>query len=433
VRDLELGVPSSPEAEQALLGCILLDNSVLDSVIPRLSPAAFYQRKNGIIYEGMVQLNADKTPIDCISIRDVLDVDLDKLGGVAYLAQCQTETPSALNWESYCKLIEDKHRLRTVLHHTYSVQQIIESGCSDDEALEGIEKTLTELALKNTSGDFVSMKSALQKTMRTMEQAHEGGGPAGVQTGFVKLDSLTTGLRKGSMIVLAARPSMGKTTLAINIATNVAESGTPVGVFSLEMTDEELAHRIVCSKSLVNGRSVMAGELTKSEWGRVITAYGSTRDLPIFYETKGGITAGELRSKARQMKVKHDVGLIVVDYLGLMRGNGNSLYEQVTESSKAIKQIAMELDIPVLILSQLNREADNDGSLRLSMLRDSGSVEQDADMVWMLNRPDSSSNIMELMVMKNRQGPTATVKLEFAAENYRFQNPRLEPTYGMDE
>lgn len=133
------------------------------------------------------------------------------------------------------------------------------------------------------------------------------------------------------------------------------------------------------------------------------------------------------------MKVKHDVGLIVVDYLGLMRGNGNSLYEQVTESSKAIKQIAMELDIPVLILSQLNREADNDGSLRLSMLRDSGSVEQDADMVWMLNRPDSSSNIMELMVMKNRQGPTATVKLEFAAENYRFQNPRLEPTYGMDE
>ena len=262
-----------------------------------------------------------------------------------------------------------------------------------------------------------------------MEEAHDGVSAAGVQTGFPSLDSLTTGLRKGSMVVLAARPSMGKTTLAINIATNVAESGTPVGVFSLEMTDEELAHRIVCSKSSVNGRNVMAGELNKNEMARVMSSLGPASKLPIFYETKGGITAGELRSKARQMKVKHGVGLIVVDYLGLMRGTGKSLYEQVTESSKAIKQIAMELEIPVLILSQLNREADSDGSLRLSMLRDSGSVEQDADMVWMLNRPDSSSNIMELMVMKNRQGPTATVKLEFVAENYRFQTP----TYGMDE
>ena len=424
-------MPSSPEAESALIGCILLDNSVLDSVIPRLSPAAFYQHRNGIIYKTMMQLNEAGTPIDIISIRDELDMDINILGGVAYLSQCQNETPSALNWESYARIVGDKYKLREVLHRTYSIQKIINDSQSDGDVLEEIEKTLTELTLSCSGDDFVPMRAAIKKAVKAMEAAHESGGIAGVPTGFASLDNLTTGLKSGAMIVLAARPSLGKTTLAMNIATNVAERVGPVGVFSLEMNDEELAQRAICSSASTNGRKMMAGELSSGDLKRVMSSLTRTSSLPVYFEAKGGLTPAELRSKARQMKVRHGVKLIVVDYLQLMRGKGKSRYEQVTEVSQAIKQTAMELGIPVLVLSQLNRDADQE-TPRLSMLRESGSIEQDADMVWMLNRPDKSSNIMELMVMKNRQGPTAVVKLEFIPEHYRFQTPNFNLNHGMD-
>lgn len=428
MRHPDVTPPHSIEAETGLLGCVLQDPSIMDMVGSRLSANEFYELRHGIVYSAMCSLYEKREPIGVIGLREQLGDELDVVGGVAFLSQCQDAIPSPIQWEYYTGLIQRKARLRAILTSAREMERLVGQGGDEEEILEAAEKKLLSLFQRGSDEGSICLKDALLDAVSLMEKAHESDGCVGVPTGFDALDRLTTGLHPGSMIVLAARPSMGKTTLAMNIALNAAiREKVPVGIFSIEMTASELGVRTLSEYARTDGRKMIAGELVGQEIARIMGQLTKVKDAPLHIEEVSTLTPVAMRAKARRLKAKHDIQLLVIDYLQLMKDRADSRVQEVSQISNAIKALAKELRVPVLALSQLNRNVEARGSgegggePRLSDLRDSGSIEQDADMVWMLHRPSSESDLMKLLVLKNRNGPVAALDLVFTRRHYSFR------------
>ena len=429
--------PQSLESEKALLGAILIKHDTLSEVLDVLPSAdAFYAEKNRIIYRAMVALWAKNEPIDIVTLREKLTIDkkLEGIGGATYLAELASEVPAAGNAMSYANIIQDKFLLRSLTQVGETIANLGYQETDEvDSTLEKAEKAVYEVTAKVSSYKFVSMSESLKESKELLAQRHENKDEVrGVRTGFRDLDNLLAGLQKSDLIILAARPSVGKTSLALDIARQTSvKYGTVVGIFSLEMSAQQLVDRMVAAEAHVNSWRLRTGRgLTDNDLENVNAAYERLGKAPIYIDDQPGNNILKMRAVARRLardaqKKNQELGLIIVDYLQLMVPTetraADNLVQQVTEISRSLKNLARELNVPVLALSQLSRAVEQRGGKpRLSDLRDSGSIEQDADVVMFIHRDDKANrekserpNIAEILVQKHRNGPTGEIELYF--------------------
>lgn len=435
--------PHNIEAEQSVLGGILIDNEVLPSVLEILTGAEFYRGSHRTIFSGVVDLFERNEPCDLITLTNLLKSQnrLEELGGASYLASLVDNVPSAANVCHYARIVSEKWLQRSLIT---SASEIIASGfdggLSVDELLDRAEQVIFQVGQQRISPSFFSVKDIVKQNIKTLEQLFDRREMiTGVPTGFVELDRLTCGFQESDLIVVAGRPSMGKTALALNIARNAAvENEIPVGIFSLEMSKEQLGLRMLCSEARVDSQKMRSGFLGERDWPRLTEAAGTISEAPIFIDDTPAISALELRAKARRLKKDQNLGLIIVDYLQLMRGpHGAERREQeISEISRSLKALAKELNVPVVALSQLNRRVEerHDKRPQLSDLRESGAIEQDADLIAFIYRdevyhPESSDQgVAEIIVGKQRNGPTGRLKLTFLSQYTRFENMAFEET-----
>jgi len=448
------GPPYSEEAEKGVLGSILLDSArVMDMCVEsQLAPESFYVPAHRIIYEALLDLQKHNAVIDVLTATDALRKadKLDAIGGAIVLDRLIDSTPTAAHAEYYIDIVRQKHLLRSIIECAREA----ETACYDSEASADQILGITEQSFLNITerqhGFASSWHDAVNATMEHVEKMFNGTAPlGGVSTGYANLDKKCLGLRPSEMIVLAARPSMGKTSLAMNVAENIAlgvggdRVPRAVGIFSLEMSQEALVMRMLCSRAGVSGFDLAQGFVRKQDHGHLTQAASVLRRAPIFLDDTGGLDVMELRARARRMKKKHDVQMIMIDYLQLLSAREFARQGRQIETSQIsgnLKAMAKELKVPVLVLSQLSRapeQRDKSGKPKLSDLRDSGAIEQDADVVWMLRRPcrypgddeyeDETLAIVD--VAKHRNGPTGEVRLNFEEKLTRFRD-RVE--HGVD-
>ena len=436
---LERIPPHNAEAEDAVLGSMLLDRDAISLVVQRLQAEDFYGPDRGLIYKAMVDLYEKSQPVDLVTLAEEVARrgQLEEVGGPQYLATLGAAVPSAANAEYYADIVRDKALLRALIRATSDIQ---EDAYDDREEtaqlLDRCEKRVFEVVQRRQTGQAVQLSAILKETFDRIDRVHEREGRlTGLGTGFHDLDDLTLGFQPGEMIILAARPSMGKSTLALNIAEHVGvELGRGVILFSLEMSRQQIAQNMLCSRSQVNGQQLRKGMLSERHLAELSLAAGALSEAPIFIDDTPGLSPLDIRAKARRHMAHHaDLALVVVDYLQLLDVRGRSRdfgrEQQVAEISRGIKALARELAVPVLAISQLNRapEAREDHKPRMSDLRESGSLEQDADVVMMLHRDDfydETQNPGEAVVhvVKQRNGPTGDVKLVFLNKIMRFVN-----------
>lgn len=455
--------PHSVDAEQAVLGCILINpNESLDLCLEKLrTPQTldtegksrgqsdethfFYDLKHQLIFELLVDMCEAKEAVDTLTLANRLRDrgQLDTIGGPAYLASLEDSVPSAANLTYYLDIVWEKYLLRKLLKVCTGMLQDAYSHEGDvEQLLDEAETRIHRINDERTGERQADMKTLVRKAIEEVEAQHlRKGAITGIPTGFLDLDNLTDGLQAGEMIVVAARPSMGKTSLAMNIAAHVAlEAKKPVGVFSLEMTSEQLVTRMLFSQARMNLRTARDGFLISSDFPKMTAAAGRLAKAPLYIDDTAGLSILQLRAKARRMKHQHDVQLIVVDYLQLLNSTSrrarDNRQQEITEISGGIKTLAKELHLPVIILSQLNREMERDKARkpRLSDLRESGAIEQDADIVGLLYKPTSGEDEedglaelnegepVNLLIAKQRNGPTGDVSLTFFKNYTRFEN-----------
>ena len=418
--------PQDLTAEQALLGSIMIKPSGLNDLLTVISSDDFYSERHRRIYRAMLKLFDKNQPIDLVALTSSLteSKQLDGIGGASYLVELTNTVPSASNLKYYAETVRKKAQLRRLID---SAEHLSELGYHEEEEIESIfekaEKTI--FGLVNFSRQtFTSLKDTLVEAWERFERLHKsGGGIRGLATGFKSLDDRLSGLQRSDLIILAARPSMGKTSLALDIARQVAKRNVPVCIFSLEMSSQQLVDRLIAAESHVDSWKLRTGRLSAdNEFSSIRDALDTLSKAPIFIDDDPSNNITKMKSVARRLKSEHDLGLIVVDYLQLMipRRESDSLVQQVTEISRSLKALARELDVPVLALSQLNRAVEQRGGRpRLSDLRDSGSIEQDADVVMFIHREDKynedsdKKNIAEILIEKHRNGPTGSVELYF--------------------
>ena len=463
--------PHSIEAEQGVLGCLLLDpaeglNACLEKLreprqlgLPkhergRFGASAysgttfFYELKHQVIFEAMLQLHEVGQGIDLITLKQFLadSKQLEAVGGVAYLSTLMNSVPSAANLEYYFNIVWDKYLLRkTVRTCTEIVREAYEHEGEVDRLLDEVESRIQAINEERAGESSSTMKDLVKQAVNRIEAFHERqGGFSGLPTGFMDLDKMTDGMHEAEMIVIAARPSMGKTSLAMNIVENVAlRENVPVGVFSLEMTAESLVTRMICSHARLNFKHLRDGMLNGNDFQRITQTAGKLHKAPLFIDDTPALSILQLRAKARRMHSQHGVKLIVIDYLQLLhstsRRASDNRQQEVAEISSGIKSLAKELSVPVIVLCQLNREMERDKNRKpkLSDLRESGSIEQDADLVGLLYRAFSEDGDMSdesdgvpinLLLAKQRNGPTGDVPLVFLKQYTRFEAAaRIEP------
>lgn len=429
--------PQNLDAEQALLGSILLRHDVLNDVLDTVTPNTFYAEKHRLIFETMLELFGKGAPVDLLSLTSRLEEKklLDRCGGSRYLAELAGAVPSSINAKHYAEIIQKKHAMRNLIEVSEHIRNL---GYDEEHELEHLldnaEKKLFDVT--NTSGKhrFVELKEMLGEAWERLDRLHKSRDELrGIPTGFKDLDNMLAGLQKADLIILAARPSMGKTSLALDIARQTAvHHNTAVGIFSLEMSSQQLVDRMLAAQSHVNAWALRTGHLSSgNDFDRIRDALDVLAKAPIFIDDQPGQSILKMRSVARKMKREKNLGLIVVDYLQLMltgmKNANDSFYQQVTEISRSLKQLARELEVPVLALSQLSRAVEQRGGKpRLSDLRDSGSIEQDADVVMFIHREDKykedsdKPNIAEILVEKHRNGPTGKVELYFDEKKATF-------------
>ncbi|RMD65208.1 MAG: replicative DNA helicase [Planctomycetota bacterium] len=446
--------PHSIEAEMALLGSMILEPAVTGEVIEIVrSPEAFYQPAHGAIFQTLVKLYDTRQSADLVQLTDALASSgaLEDVGGQEYLLELAEAVPSAASALHYARIVSERHRLRRlidaagqILHNAFVTQP--DDGPGGEGAqpvIDEAERLIFEIAEEAQSGDAAKLTELLHEAIDILER-REGKTVTGLSTGFYDLDELTSGLQEGEMIVLAARPSMGKTALMLNLAEQVAlggrhGGGVPVGVFSLEMSRQSIAQRLLCARSGVDSHLVRSGKLSKDHFAKLIEACGELEEAKLFIDDTPGLSVLGLRARARRMAARHGVRCIFIDYLQLLTAPGKdreSRQVEVSAISRGVKALARELSIPVVVLSQLNRGAESrEGHRpRMSDLRESGSIEQDADVVMLLHReayyhqgddewaeqhPDEA-NTAEVIVAKQRNGPTGLVKLVWDARTTRF-------------
>ncbi len=426
--------PHSLEGERCLLASMMLDKDVIGQAVQIIDREAFFQADHQVVYDVLVKLYEQNRPIDAVILCDELNKRqlLEEIGGQAYIGQILNTVPSSAHGEHYAKIVREKALLRQliaasndILRDSYAPHE------SAELVLDKAEKRIFEIASKKVSGSMQAMEEVMHEVFETIESR----GQRGLETGFYELDDMMNGLQNGEMVIVAARPSMGKTAFAMNLIEHIsADSRQPTAVFSLEMSKQQLAQRMLCSRGAIDAHKLRKGMLQAHEYAHLANVVGELAKAPIWVDDSPGLTPLELRAKARRLKLQHDVKCVMIDYMQLMDNPGvESRQQQISEISRGIKAVARELNVPVIALSQLNRGSENrDGHRpRMSDLRESGSIEQDADVVMLLHREDyykmsepdfQPDNIAEIIIAKQRNGPTGTVKLTFLNKATRFEN-----------
>ena len=426
--------PHNLESEQAVLGALMLRPAAIHEIVDLLAPDMFYAKKHAIIFKMILELSMKNEPIDVLSIANALKEkkQLADIGGNTYLSELMSNVPSTVNIRHYADIVYKKYILRSLIDASESIATLAyeENDMPATEVLDAAEKSIFKISSGvQTKNAFVSIKQSLIETVEQIEHLREHKDELrGVPTGFPDLDNMLAGLQKSDLIILAARPSMGKTTFALDIARNVALSGVPVGIFSLEMSAQQLVQRMLSAESRVDAWSIRTGHgLTNQHFTTLQEAASRLQKAPIYIDDQAGNSIVKMRSVARRLKAEHGLGLIVVDYLQLMSTSKNydSMVNQVTEISRSLKQLARELEVPVLALSQLSRAVESRGGKpRLSDLRDSGSIEQDADLVIFIHRDDrykdEKDGIADILVEKHRNGAVGSVQLLFDGKTTSF-------------
>jgi len=429
--------PQNLEAEQALLGSIMLKKEAMYDANDYVSADSFYAEKHRIIFRAMLDLVNSSSPIDLLSVANRLKElnELDRVGGNGYLAEIIGAVPSAANLKYYAEIVQKKAMMRGLIDAAADISELGYDGSQDIEnLLDSADKRMSEVTSSPTMRKFVPMKEMLGEAWERFEKLHDSDGEMrGVPTGFPALDSMLAGFQPSDLIILAARPSVGKTSLALDIARQSATKfGTPVGIFSLEMSSQQLVDRMLAAEAKVNAWKLRTGKIdTDEEFQKVRDAMETLSKAPIYIDDQPATNAVTMRSVARRLKREHGIGLLIVDYLQLMSPttarSSDSMVQVVTEISRSLKTLARELDVPVLALSQLSRAVEQRGGKpRLSDLRDSGSIEQDADVVMFIHREDKKNpeeertGIAEIMVEKHRNGPVGSVELYFDERRTTF-------------
>lgn len=430
--------PQNIEAEQAVLGAIFLEPSSLTVTSEVLIPADFYRSSHQKIFNVMLNLNDEGKAVDLITVTEELAAtkNLEEVGGVSYLSELAGSVPTAANIEYYARIVEEKSLLRRLIRTATNIAQ---EGYSREDEVEELlgeaEKTIMEVAQRKNSGSFQNIKDVLVATYDNIEiLTTRKGDVTGIPTGFAELDRMTAGFQRNDLIIVGARPSVGKTAFALNIAQNVAtKTEENVAIFSLEMGAEQLVMRMLCAEGNINAQNLRTGSLTDEDWRKLTMAMGSLSNAGIYIDDTPGVRIGEIRSKCRRLKQEHGLGMILIDYLQLIQGDGRSgdnRQQEVSEISRSLKALARELKVPVIALSQLSRgvEQRQDKRPMMSDIRESGSIEQDADIVAFLYRDDyydkesENKNIIEIIIAKQRNGPVGTVSLAFVKEYNKFVN-----------
>ncbi len=436
--------PQNLEAEASTLGSLLIDKDAIVKIADLLEPVDFYRDTNGQIYEAMLELYEERTPIDLLSLGAKLSEKgiLEAVGGHTYLTELANAVPTAANVAHYAKIVQRKSTLRKLLRASSEMAQLAFQESEDiEDVLDKAESKLFGVSQKFYKQAFIPIKSVLTDAFDRIDDLHkESGKLRGLPTGFVDLDNLLAGLQKSDFVVLAARPSVGKTTLALDIARHIAiNSKIPVGIFSLEMSKEQLVDRLLCAESNVDLWRMRTGRLSEKEedFPRIGHAMGILSEAPIYIDDSATSNVMEIRTKARRLQTEHGLGLILIDYLQLLEGrNSDNRVQEVSEITRGLKAIARELNVPVLALSQLARavEMNKPAIPKLAHLRESGSIEQDADVVLFIYRkaadknyhpddiPEEEKHIAEIHIAKHRNGPTGLLRLFFDENKVTFRS-----------
>jgi replicative DNA helicase len=434
--------PAVPEIEASVLGAMMIEKEAVPKALEMLAPESFYVKAHRLIFEAMISLFDSDEPIDTVTLYEELKKrgDLEEVGGAVYLSKLSQNIPSAANIEYHAKIILEKQILRGLITSAHEIAKNAYEGSADAfEILDEAERKIFEITESHLSKSYQGMDRAVREALEYIETIHSSTQQRfAVPTGFYELDEILGGLQKSDLIILAARPSIGKTALALSIARNAAiDHKVPVGVFSLEMATMQLIIRMICAEARINAHLVRTGKLPHSEGPKLSKTVHKLTDAPIYVDDTPASTVLEIRAKARRLKAEKNIGLIIIDYLQLMTGpaKAESREREISHISRSLKSLAKELNIPVMALAQLNRavEARSDKRPKLSDLRESGSIEQDADVVMFLNRPEmygmekdangeTWEGVAEVIVGKQRNGPTGMVKLAFVKEYARFEN-----------
>ncbi|UOQ95489.1 replicative DNA helicase [Halobacillus shinanisalinarum] len=428
--------PHNIEAEQAVLGAVFLEPEAMSTAAEYLLPEDFYRASHQRIFEVMLTLSDRGEPIDLVTVTTALSNNkvLEEVGGVSYLSDIANSVPTAANISYYTKIVSEKSTLRGLIR---TATNIVTSGFAEEENIEDVlnsaEKDILEVSNRTNSGAFKSIKDVLIDVYDNIEMLHNSdGNVTGIPTGYRDLDQITSGFQRNDLIIVAARPSMGKTAFALNIAQNVAvHTEENVAIFSLEMGADQLVSRMLCAEGNIDAQRLRTGRMESDDWNKLTMAMGSLSNAGIYIDDTPGVRVSEIRSKCRRLKQEHGLGMILIDYLQLIQGSANSKenrQQEVSEISRSLKGLARELNVPLIALSQLSRgvESRQDKRPMMSDLRESGSIEQDADIVGFLYRDDyydqesENQNIIEIIISKQRNGPVGNVELAFVKEYNKF-------------
>jgi replicative DNA helicase len=421
--------PQDLEAERSILGAILLDSDALVSIVQIIKPIHFYKESHGDILSAVFDLFEKREPIDLITLTAELKKKgkLEKVGGAAYLSELASLVPTSANVAQYAQIVRDHSVKRQLIAASTKISQLAFDDTGDVRTLlDETEQAIFALSQEQLKQNFMPLRDALAESFDRLDELHKkAGGLRGVPTGFWDLDAKLAGLQDSNLIILASRPGQGKTSLTLNIAANVAvRGGLPVGMFSLEMSKEELVDRLLVAESEVDAWKLKTGRLDDNDFDRLQEAMGVLADAPLFIDDTPAINIMEMRTKARRLQVEHGLSLLVVDYLQLIHGrNLENRVQEVSEISQSLKNLARELKIPVLACSQLSRAVEQRGSRKpqLADLRESGAIEQDADVVMFIWRPDAENGEqVKLDIQKHRNGPTGEIDMTFKAERVKF-------------
>ena len=457
--DLSMGhlQPQAPEVEKAVLGALMIDKEAYQIISETLRPDSFYEPRHQKIFDAIRLLSIEEKPIDVLTVTEQLAKmgELENVGGPGYIAELSSRVATSVNIEYHANIVAQKYLARQLISYTSTIGSKAFDETNDvNDVIQEAESILFDIAQTNMKKDYVPISPLIKESEKIMMAASSNNGDVtGISTGYSKLDDLTSGWQKSDLIIIAGRPAMGKTAFALSMAKNIAaDLKKPMAFFSLEMSGVQLANRLISNVCEISGKKILNGQLDGNEWNRYDKRIGNLMDAPIFIDDTPGLSVFELRTKARRLVREHQIELIMIDYLQLMNANGmrfNNRQEEVSTISRSLKGMAKELNIPIIALSQLNRGVEGREGVEgkrplLSDLRESGAIEQDADMVLFVHRPEyyhlefgpngeDYRGMAEIIIAKHRKGATDIVLLKFRGEYTRFENPEdnmLGPTGG---
>lgn len=441
-------MPQAPEIEKAVLGALMIDKDAYLEVCNLLRPESFYEPRNQMVYEAIQQLSRDESPVDVLTVTNMLGKmgKLDEVGGPGYIAELSSRVATSANIEYHANVVAEKFLSRQMIEYVNVIgKKSFDETYDIRDVMQEAEGTLLELSMKNMKKDYSALGAVVDRAVKAVEEAYANkGGFTGIPSGLYKLDDVTCGWQKSDLVIIAGRPAMGKTAFALSVAKNIAvDQKRPMAFFSLEMSDVQLANRLMSNACEIEGTKLLSGQLDKEDWKRLDQNLSALTNAPLFVDDTEGLSVMELRTKARRLQREHHIELIMIDYLQLMTASGmryNSRQEEVSLISRSLKGLAKELNIPMLALSQLNRGVESREGAEgkrphLSDLRESGAIEQDADMVIFLHRPEYYHILMsddglidyrdkaEVIIAKHRKGATGIVTMDFKGEYTCFANP----------